>query len=208
MLMWILVVATAAILAIWSAMAPGELEAFRSRGGGCVQEKPLSREDAMKSTTLLLSVATLSAGLITSGGTRAEDWKPVGQAGFLGVGKAYEIEKGHAYWVGEYGGTFFNDKGEKSLFDHAGIKCPAWADLDFNKKSGKFGGYCVITDLDGDSAYITWQGAGTPTRFPGTFDYTGGTGKYKDIKGTNTFVANTVVNWADATASGFATWNR
>jgi hypothetical protein len=162
----------------------------------------------MKSTRLLPSVAALSVGLIVSGGTRAEDWKPVGQAGFLGVGKAYEIEKGHAYWVGEYGGTFFNDKGEKSLFDHAGIKCPAWADLDFNKKSGKFGGYCVITDLDGDSAYITWQAAGTPTRFPGTFDYTGGTGKYKDIKGTNTFVANTVVNWADGTATGYATWNR
>jgi hypothetical protein len=90
----------------------------------------------------------------------------------------------------------------------AGIKCPAWADLDFNKKSGKFGGYCVITDLDGDSAYITWQAAGTPTRFPGTFDDTGGTGKYKDIKGTNTFVVNTVVNWADGTATGYATWNR
>ncbi len=45
----------------------------------------------MKSTRLLLSVAALSAGLSISGGTRAEDWKPVGQAGFLGVGKAYEI---------------------------------------------------------------------------------------------------------------------
>ena len=48
----------------------------------------------MKSTTLLLSVATLSAGLIVSGRTRAEDWKPVGRAGFLGVGKTYEMRGG------------------------------------------------------------------------------------------------------------------
>ena len=82
----------------------------------------------MKSTRLLLSMAALSAGLIVSGGTRAEDWKPVGQFGFFGVGKAYEIEKGHFYWVGEFSGTFFNDKGENSLFDHAGVKCPAWDD--------------------------------------------------------------------------------
>ena len=68
----------------------------------------------MKSTRLLLSAAALSAGLIVSGGTRAEDWKPVGLFGWFAVGKAQEIEKGHLYWVGEFSGTFFNDKGEKS----------------------------------------------------------------------------------------------
>src|SRR5690349_16734797 len=104
----------------------------------------------MKSTRLLLSIAALAIGLIPSGETRAEDWKPVGQAGFQGVGKAYEIEKGHLYWVGEYAGTFFNDKGEKSLFDHAGVKCPAWDDSDLNNKKGKGGGYCVLTDPEGD----------------------------------------------------------
>jgi hypothetical protein len=162
----------------------------------------------MRRTRLLLSMTALSAGLIVSGGTRAEDWKPVGQAGFHGVGKAYEIEKGHFYWVGEYAGTFFNDKGEKSLFDHAGVKCPAWFDFDLNNKKSKAGGYCVMTDVDGDQAYLTWQNAGTPTRAPGTFDWTGGTGKYKEIKGSNTFVGNTVVNWPDGSATGFATWNR
>jgi hypothetical protein len=164
----------------------------------------------MKSTRLLQSVAALSAGLSISGGTRAEDWKPVGQAGFLGVGKAYEIEKGHIYWVGEFSGTFFNDK-EKGLFDHAGVKCPAWDDIDLNNKKEKGGGYCVITDLDGDQAYLTWQNAGAPgpgQRGPGTFEWTGGTGKYKEIKGSNTFVGVTQVNWPDGTATGYATWNR
>ena len=35
----------------------------------------------MKSTKLLLSVATLSTGLIFSGGMRAEDWKVTGDFG-------------------------------------------------------------------------------------------------------------------------------
>jgi hypothetical protein len=162
----------------------------------------------MESTRLLLSVAALSAGLISSGRAHAEDWKPVGQAGFFGVGKAYEIEKGHFYWVGEYAGTFFSDKGEKGLFDHAGVKCPAWVDNDLNAKTSKLAGYCIITDRDGDQAYCTFQGAGTPSRGPGTFEWTGGTGKYKEISGSNTYVGNTTVNWPDATASGYATWNR
>ena len=169
------------------------------------------REDIVKSTRLLLSVAALSTGLIVSGGTRAEDWKPVGQFGFFGVGKAHEIEKGHFYWVGEFSGTFFNDKGEKSLFDHAGVKCPAWQDSDVNNKKTKAGGVCIITDLDGDQAYLTWQGTGTPgvgQRGPGTFEWTGGTGKYKEIKGSNTFVGISTANWPDGTASGYATWNR
>jgi hypothetical protein len=165
----------------------------------------------MKSTRLMLSVAALSAGLIVSGGARAEDWKPVGQAGFLSVGKAYEIEKGHFYWVGEFSGTFFNDK-EKGLFDHAGVKCPGYYDFDLNSKKSKGGGYCTLTDLDGDQAFLTWQGTGTVglgEPFVGTtLDYTGGTGKYKEIKGHNTFVARTLVNWPDGTSSFYSTWNR
>jgi hypothetical protein len=162
----------------------------------------------MKSTRLLLSAAALSAGLIVSGGTRAEDWKPVGQAGFLGVGKAYEIEKGHVYWVGDYAGTFFNDKGEKSLIDHAGFKCPAWGDIDFNNKKLKEGGVCVMTDLDGDRAYASFQGAGIPGHSNGTWEWTGGTGKYKEIKGSNTYEGHLTANWQDGTSSGYVTWNR
>ena len=68
----------------------------------------------MKSTRLLLSMVALSSGLIVSGRTRAEEGL-VGQLGFFGIGKAYEIEKGHFFWVGEFSGTFFSDKGEKGV---------------------------------------------------------------------------------------------
>jgi hypothetical protein len=163
----------------------------------------------MKSTRLLLSVAALSAGLICSGGARAEDWKPVGTHALFGVGKAYEIDKGHFYWVGETSGTFLSDQGEKGLFDHAGVKCPSWFDTDLNTKKAKGGGVCVIADHDGDQAYVVWQGEGTPGQpIPITGQFTGGTGKYKEIKGTMNNHGYNSANWSDGTFSGYPTWNR
>ena len=98
--------------------------------------------------------------------------------------KLYDRTRGHFYWVGEFSGTFFNDKGENSLINRAGVKCPAWDDQDLNNKKAKFGGVCTVTDLDGDAAYVTFQGTGIPgvgKGGPGTFEWTGGTGKYKEI---------------------------
>ena len=142
----------------------------------------------------------------------AQNWKPVGQFGWFGVGKAYQIEEGHYYWVGEFSGTFFSDKGAGGLFHLAGVKCPAYNDLDLNNNRRKAGGYCIITDFDGDQAYATWENAsmsatpGTPV--PGTFTFTGGTGKYSGISGKNKFFGIPQINWADGTSSGYATWNR
>lgn len=142
----------------------------------------------------------------------AQNWKITGEFGWFGVGKAYEIEKGHFYWVGEFSGTFFNDKGAGSPFHHAGVKCPAYNDLNFNTNKSTAGGYCIISDLEGDQAYLTWRipnGAAAPGSVnAGTFEYTGGTGKYKDIRGSNNFSGITQVNWADGTASGYSIWNR
>ena len=42
----------------------------------------------------------------------------------------------------------------------------------------------MITDPSGDSAYVSWQNAGDPSGRPGTFEYTGGTGKYAGAKGS------------------------
>jgi hypothetical protein len=36
----------------------------------------------------------------------AEQEKAVGVFGWNGVGKTYELNKGHFYWVGEFTGTF------------------------------------------------------------------------------------------------------
>jgi hypothetical protein len=157
---------------------------------------------------ITLPTLAVTLGLAFVGTAHAQDWKAIGQFGYFGVGKSYEIEKGHMYWTGEFSGTFFNDKGKDGLFDHAGIKCPAINDLDMNNKKGKAAGYCIITDAAGDRAYSSWNCVGDTVNCKGTFEYTGGTGKYEKIAGSNTFSAMTAVRWNDGTASGFATWNR
>jgi hypothetical protein len=162
-------------------------------------------------TSGIIATAALAVAFGLGSPAHAEDWKPAGQFGFFGVGKAYQVEKGHLYWIGEYSGTFFNDKGKGSLFDQAGVKCPAFADIDNNNKKVKGGGYCIISDLAGDQAYLSWQGegdgiSGHPN--PGTFEWTGGTGKYQGITGKNTYTGFIQVNWQDGTSSGYSTWNR
>ena len=137
--------------------------------------------------------------------------KPVGTFGWFGVGKALELEKGHWYWVGEFSGSFFSDKGPGGMMHLAGVRCPAYFDANFNTSKTSAGGYCIVQDVDGDQAILSWKNAGTPGpggRGPGTFEWTAGTGKYKGMTGSNTFVGVTQINWADGTTSGYATWNK
>ncbi len=70
------------------------------------------------------------------------------------------------------------------------MKCPAYNDIDTNQKKNTIAGYCIIADTDGDQAYLRFQAVGDTKSSPGTFEYTGGTGKYKGISGSNTFVAS------------------
>ena len=159
---------------------------------------------------LMLAIVTSTLfGVSTN--SYAADWNAVGNFGWFGVGKAHEMEKGHFFWVGEFSGTFFSDKGEGGLFHRAGVKCPGWLDMDFNAGTSKGGGTCIVTDLQGDQVFMTWNNAGAPGpggRGPGSYQYTGGTGKYADISGIGRFVGVTQINWADGTVSGYSTWNK
>lgn len=156
-----------------------------------------------------IAAAAAAAGLMASPWALAQN-KVVGEFGWFGVGKAYEIEKGHYFWVGEFSGTFFNEQGEGSPMHKGGLKCPGFNDLDFPNKHTNSGGYCVLTDLDGDRLYMTWRiPSGNPangSRNAGTIEYKGGTGKFKDWSGRNPFLGTVQINWSDGTATGYASW--
>jgi hypothetical protein len=155
----------------------------------------------------MIASAVAAAMLIAAGPAHAEDWKPVGQFGYFGVGKATEIEKGHLFWTGEFSGTFFSDK-KNGLFDHDGVRCPGFNDLDMNHKKGRAAGYCIVSDGAGDQAYLSWRCEGDTQGCKGTFEFTGGTGKFAKVSGSNTFSSSLSVRWKDGTVSGAATWNR
>lgn len=162
----------------------------------------------MRSYKCAIATGLLVSGILAVGASYAEEWKPAGEFGWFGVGKAHEVEKGHFYWVGEFSGTFFNDKGEGNLFHKSGVKCPAFFDLYAADSRHTAGGYCTIADAEGDRAYLSWSVKGDGRRGTGTFTYTGGTGKYSGVKGTNNFSTLIQINWADGTTSGFASWNK
>lgn len=162
-----------------------------------------------RSTIRLCTAAAVAMAVGSVSRAHAEDWKVVGYFGWLGVGKAYQIEKGHIYWVGDFSGSFTNDKGLGSPLDQTGWKCPGFNDLDFNNKKNKAGGHCIFSDPGGaDQAYASWQCQGDTVVCHGTLEYTGGTGKYQGISGSNTFVGHIGMNWPDGTASGYSTINR
>jgi len=153
-------------------------------------------------------VSSLALSLFSSVAT-AQDWKAVGNFGWFGVGKMQEIEKGHFYWVGEFSGTFFSDKGAGGLFHNAGVKCPAFYDVDMNAGKHTSGGYCIVADVEGDQAYLSWSNKGDGRNGTGTFTYTGGTGKYKGIKGPGgAFTTLLHAPWPDGTTSGLSNWNK
>src|SRR5579872_5865843 len=76
--------------------------------------------------------------------------------GWYAVGKVFELEKDHIFWVGEFSGTVFNDAG--SGFMHlASLVCPGSNDIHLDGQQGRADGYCVMTDKEGDKLYSVWS---------------------------------------------------
>ena len=119
--------------------------------------------------------------------------------GWYSVGKTFEIEKDHVFFVGEFSGALFNEAGQGFLHQ-AAVSCPGVNDV--NKGASSAHGYCVCTDQDGDKAFLVWKCKGSATRCEGDFQWTGGTGKYTGLKGDNTFTGFLLL----PTPSGHSTW--
>ena len=116
----------------------------------------------------------------------AKQGKYRGMFGARGVGTLHEIEKGHVFFVGAFSGVFFNDVAN-GFIDKSSVECPGVNDI-VNGLSMANHGYCIITDKDGDKAFLVWKGKDTsPNVGGGDFQWTGGTGKYNGIKGNNTY---------------------
>ena len=138
--------------------------------------------------------------------------KAVGYFGWHAMGKFHAMGEGGGYWVGEFSGSFENDKGEGSLFQKMSLRCPAWQSFNFVQGTTRGAGVCYGKDRDGDEMYMEWSFQDSPlgaTTNGGILTYTGGTGKYADFKGdAGYFIGHVVTNWADGDAGGYALWNK
>ena len=84
----------------------------------------------MRSLKVLLVAACLSAAAMSQ--PQAADLPKQGKFaakfGWYAVGKVFELEKDHIFWVGEFSGTVFNDSG--SGFMHmVSMVCPGSNDI-------------------------------------------------------------------------------
>src|SRR5215469_14204530 len=81
------------------------------------------------------------------------------------VTQTYELEKGHVFVLGKVHGVFLNEVAD-SFLDKTEVTCAPVSDLvDGVLRAGH--GYCIITDKDGDKAFLVFQGKGTA---PGKID--------------------------------------
>jgi hypothetical protein len=153
----------------------------------------------------LLAAAT---AMVLCSAAQAQD-KPVGDFGWLAVGKANAMEPGHIFWVGEFSGTLSPDQGSSEKFDNTGWKCPGTNDINMNKNTSRAQGVCIISSPGGkDLAFATWECQGQAAVCNGAWDFVGGSGKFEGITGHNTFTGYTLVDWKDGTLSGHSSINR
>jgi len=99
--------------------------------------------------------------------------------------QTYELEKGHVFVLEANHGVFLNDVAGGFL-DKTEVICPIVNDVVNGAEAGH--GYCTMTDKDGDKAILAWRGKSTaPGSYAGTFEWTGGTGKFLGLQGNNSW---------------------
>jgi hypothetical protein len=129
-----------------------------------------------------------------------------GLFGWLTIGKTYTIKEGHALFVGEFSGTFFNDSGEGTFLHKSAVACPGSYEFNFDDKRGIASGFCIVTDRDGDKAFLQWNCQGDTVECPGTFTWIGGTGKYTGLSGKNKFNGVLVGSGEHGNSMGYSYW--
>ncbi len=143
----------------------------------------------MKHKTLLGLLGALTLILVGSATGEAQmpkQGKYRGTWGVRAVGTTHELEKGHVFFAGAFSGVFFSDAANGFL-DKTAVECPGTNDI-VNGLSIANHGYCIVTDKDGDKAFLVWKGKDTtPNAGGGDQQWTGGTGKYSGLKGNGTY---------------------
>ncbi len=118
----------------------------------------------------------------------AEQGTTTGVASFHATGEAKEHSPGVTVWTGKFFGVSMTDA-RKGPLHNSGWDCTGELVIqDGNAYSA--GGFCVVTDPDGDTVNLLWERTNIPGPVPdaktkGT--YLSGTGKYAGIQGYYTF---------------------
>jgi hypothetical protein len=134
---------------------------------------------------LFVGVLGVVVGAAANG---AEHGTTTGVASFQAKGEAKNYKPAVTVWDGTFVGVSVTDT-RKGPLHNSGWDCTGEQVIQ-DGNSFRAGGFCVITDPDGDTINLLWERTNTPGPVPepktkGT--YLSGTGKYSGIQGYYTF---------------------
>jgi hypothetical protein len=115
-------------------------------------------------------------------------------------GEVQEVGPNRMVYVGALPGVTFNDAG-KGFLHKTRTDCTILNDV--NQGRANANGACVVTDGEGDKAFLEYKCSGPMPTCPGEFRWVGGTGKYTGISGTSKFQGNFI----GATGAGWSDWS-
>jgi hypothetical protein len=144
-----------------------------------------------------LSAACLSASALA--GDLPASGKYSAHYAWTFSGQVQELGANRIVYVGTLPGVVFNDAGSGFL-NKSRADCTIVNDV--NQGRANATGTCVITDAQGDKAFLEYRCAGPMPTCPGEFRWAGGTGKYTGISGSNKFQGNFI----GATGAGWSDW--
>jgi hypothetical protein len=189
------VLPSAAETARWTVLLQKEASANSRKREGKMQEI-----HKLKSVIFAVAIgALLGAPAVAQQSAKSGTFS--GKWGGQSTGQAYELDKGHVFFLGAYNPVFFNDT-PGGFLDRTAWTCALVSDS-VNGVHVADHGYCIATDKDGDKAFAVFQSKGTaPGSGAGTGQFTGGTGKFSGLQGQYPFrftlIGNTPASWVVA----------
>ena len=140
-----------------------------------------------------LSSSALAADLPKTGTYSAHfGWTFSGQVQDLGADRKV--------YAGVVAGVIFNDAG-KGFLHKARVNCTLMNDV--KQGHANANGTCLVTDADGDKAFLEWKCTGAMPACAGDERWVGGTGKYTGMSGASKFQGNFI----GTTGAGWSDWN-
>ena len=148
-------------------------------------------------------VLALAAACLSSSAFAADLPKSGTYAAHFGwtfSGQVQELGANRTVSTGVVTGVIFNDAG-KGFLHKARVDCTLMNDV--NQGRANATGTCVVTDAEGDKAFLEWKCTGAMPACPGDEHWVGGTGKYTGMSGTSKFQGNFI----GATGAGWSDWS-
>ena len=112
---------------------------------------------------------------------------------WAGEGSVYTIGIDKLLFMGEFEGIMYVETSAGEL-DAAYANCPASQRIDMKGKQSSATGYCTITISSEEVVFAEWSCKGKVGACEGTFNLTGGTGKYAGVTGSSEILVRSVLN--------------